>query len=599
MKHSRSPFVLLLCASMCLAAILPAVDARAQTTSAMTPAARGAWTSAVSVLMVTLDAHPEMAQHNPSLGSVLDRLRLELRYHPSSEPALAFVARLPSAAADPKAFNALPLAEKIKLVDAAVTGVSNAYQSRADSLLGRLPEGAGQLSTGDDLRELDAVAAHWFFLKPETAEKVKVVLAAHRGAKAASLGRSIATTLQEERPMMMPKVAVNAELSRLLAGAAALTREAVEQGREGRLVPTVLAPYAERALAEAESRAEEYGAKKGAVSGAIINNHLDLFGRFADRGMFKTLRARGEWTEFVAALSLSAAQRVAQTGEEGRNLLATAAEGDDLRIAIPDWHPQFGKFASISEWLTTAHGKPDDSKQLTGTRVMTAWGIPVLLEHSFWPALFLGALQFMGMFAPHLPIFGPVGVYAEALAVTVLLYASVLGHEFGHALTAKLFGIRTRKIVLNLLGGGADIVRGLRQALPEFVIAAAGPLVSALLGAALLLLAGVVAHPILAPILAITGKLNLLLAVFNLFPLFPMDGARVLRAALTKFFGDYRATKITAVISALGSVAAMARGVYLLSQGTLFMGLATVAMGLLFLYVTWRMSIHPGTKLVN
>lgn len=576
-------------------------EASAQVARGPAPVAAGAvaaWGAAVSRLATAVQISPDLSASAPGLSPVLGRLRLEMSLQPQSyaeaQAALSFVARLPGTAADPKVFAALPLAERVKIIDAAVAATSAELKPVAAFLLNRA---AVETLSKEERAELDRVAARWFYLAPETAAAVKTAAAAARAGAALGLAGRLSRALTREKAES-PAAVVHSELVQLFTGAAELTENSPAEA--DRLVPGLLAPYVARALDEAEVRARERGVSEGGIAKRIIENHIGLFGRVANRDLFETLRARGEWTEFVAAVSLHAAERLGTMGEEGRLVLAKAGEGDELRLAIPDWHPLFGRYASIAEWLTDAHGKPDDSKDLTGMPFFTAFGIPVRIEHSLWPALIITALQFSSMFLTATPGFGPIGHFAQGLATTALLYLSVLGHEFGHAVAARLFGIRTKKIILNFLGGGAEIVRGFRQALPEFVIALAGPIVSALIGASALALAVILHNPAVTPILLFTGKLNLILAALNMLPLFPMDGARVLRAALTRLFGSYRATRFVGLVSAALSLFLMANGVNVyLSGGSAVTALIRFAFGAYFLSMSKAMAVHPGTTTID
>jgi Zn-dependent protease len=119
----------------------------------------------------------------------------------------------------------------------------------------------------------------------------------------------------------------------------------------------------------------------------------------------------------------------------------------------------------------------------------------------------------------------------DGILVVLGLFLCVLLHEYGHALTARRFGIGTRRITLLPFGGVA-----LLEAMPgrpreEILIAIAGPLVNIVIaaGVALWLGAGLPSGRGFAEVML---QANLLLAAFNLLPAFPMDGGRVLRAVL-------------------------------------------------------------------
>jgi Zn-dependent protease len=151
----------------------------------------------------------------------------------------------------------------------------------------------------------------------------------------------------------------------------------------------------------------------------------------------------------------------------------------------------------------------------------------------------------------------------ESLAATVAgiifvlaIFVCVVLHEFGHALTAGRFGIRTRDIVLLPIGGVARLERMPDDPRQELWVAVAGPAVNlAIAGILYLWLAatgslvpmgglGVASGPFLERLMAV----NLFLVLFNLIPAFPMDGGRVLRALLAMRLEYTRATNIAANI---------------------------------------------------
>ncbi len=144
----------------------------------------------------------------------------------------------------------------------------------------------------------------------------------------------------------------------------------------------------------------------------------------------------------------------------------------------------------------------------------------------------------------------------EGIAFLLVLFLCVVLHEYGHALTARRYGIRTRDITLLPIGGLARLERIPEKPIEEFWVALAGPAVNVVIAAALFIYLSVTRT--LEPFtgLSMTGgpfierlmSVNLSLVLFNIIPAFPMDGGRVFRALIAMRTDYTRATHIAAVI---------------------------------------------------
>ena len=149
-----------------------------------------------------------------------------------------------------------------------------------------------------------------------------------------------------------------------------------------------------------------------------------------------------------------------------------------------------------------------------------------------------------------------IAAVIAGVAFILVVFLCVVLHEFGHALTAKRYGIKTRDIILLPIGGVARLERLPTNPLQELWVALAGPAVNIVIAAVLFVwlkatanfepmqMLTVTTGPFFERILAV----NLFLVAFNMIPAFPMDGGRVLRAILATRKEYSRATQIAASI---------------------------------------------------
>jgi Zn-dependent protease len=211
-------------------------------------------------------------------------------------------------------------------------------------------------------------------------------------------------------------------------------------------------------------------------------------------------------------------------------------------------------------------------------------GIDVKIHATFVFALIWGALIWGG---------GRPEGWIYGAFLTLVLFAVVLAHEFGHAIAAQRFGIKVQDIVLLPIGGVARLSRMPDKPGQELVVALAGPFVNLALALALapVMLYGMsqqmqagsgfglpaFAEPGIFNLVAFLVVINVSLLVFNMIPAFPMDGGRVLRALLALKLPYGRATNIAATV---GRLFAIGFGVFGFMTGNI--GLALVAMFVFF-----------------
>ena len=169
-------------------------------------------------------------------------------------------------------------------------------------------------------------------------------------------------------------------------------------------------------------------------------------------------------------------------------------------------------------------------------------------------ALVIVVLLAAGLAFGQLPELDPgrsaVAYITAGIAAAVLFLASILAHELAHATVAKANGVEVESITLWLLGGVAELKTEPRSPRAELAIAVVGPLSSGVLGGvfgvAAVGLSAAGADDLTVEVATYLAMTNVALAVFNLVPAAPLDGGRVLRAAVWRWTGDRDRASIAA-----------------------------------------------------
>ena len=220
-------------------------------------------------------------------------------------------------------------------------------------------------------------------------------------------------------------------------------------------------------------------------------------------------------------------------------------------------------------------------------RVARIRGIAIEI-HPSW-LFILGVLSFSlsdGVFPDQYPGWSTATYWAVGVTSALLLFVAVLVHELAHAVVAQRRGLEVPKITLFIFGGVSHIARQPRSAGEEFAIAVAGPLTSL----AIAVLAGAVyltMHERVEQVGAIGAYLatvNLLLAIFNILPGFPLDGGRVLRSIAWRRTKSFR--RATRIAGSVGEIF----GYTLMMGGVAFLLAGYAWNGLWFMFIGWFLS---------
>ena len=205
-------------------------------------------------------------------------------------------------------------------------------------------------------------------------------------------------------------------------------------------------------------------------------------------------------------------------------------------------------------------------------RLLTIRGIDLKIHITFPLIMIWAAYQYGVQFGDYVAggIFG--------LIIISLLFVVVTLHELGHSFAAQYYGVPVKQIVLLPIGGVAQLSHMPSKPIQEFVIAIAGPAVNIVLAILFVGIAAVFNIPVTQGFLnteltvnSIFSYLfiyNIILAVFNLLPAFPMDGGRVFRSLMAMKMDYVRATAIAVNV---GRAVAVVMGIYGFATGSFFM----------------------------
>jgi Zn-dependent protease/CBS domain-containing protein len=202
-------------------------------------------------------------------------------------------------------------------------------------------------------------------------------------------------------------------------------------------------------------------------------------------------------------------------------------------------------------------------------RLGRIFGVQIGIHPSWFVIFVVLAYAMAAGSLPHLdPGWDEALYWITGAAISVFFFVSVLAHELSHAVVARRLGLRVKDITLFVFGGAATLEGEPKRPRDEALIAAAGPLASLAVGAALLGIDLLLNQPQLLAAVGTLAFLNLTLGLFNLIPGFPMDGGRILHSIVWKLRGDRNvATRSAAGVGRLFGYLLIAGGIFLIFQG--------------------------------
>jgi Zn-dependent protease/CBS domain-containing protein len=218
----------------------------------------------------------------------------------------------------------------------------------------------------------------------------------------------------------------------------------------------------------------------------------------------------------------------------------------------------------------------------TSIKLFRIFGIEIRVHISWLIIVVLVTLSLASHFSMVQHNWSPAVRWSASVLTAMLFFASMVAHELSHSLTAKHYGISVRSITLFLFGGVSEIEDEAKHPREEFWIAIVGPLMSffiAGLSGAITLMLG--SKTFIGSIAAWLSGINLMLAIFNMLPGFPLDGGRVLRGLVWWKTGDImQATRIASSVGEWFAMLMIGTGIwFVLKPGQDLGGLWLIFLG--------------------
>jgi Zn-dependent protease/CBS domain-containing protein len=199
----------------------------------------------------------------------------------------------------------------------------------------------------------------------------------------------------------------------------------------------------------------------------------------------------------------------------------------------------------------------------TSFKVATIGGIQIFIDWTWLLALAFFTWSLGAYYDTTFQSWGHSTAYLIGALSTILLFVTVLLHELGHSFTARSLGLPVNSITLFLFGGVSNLTTEPQTPRVEFLVTFAGPLTSLILAGLFALLHAAVGggSSEVSAVLGYLASVNLILALFNLIPAFPLDGGRVFRSLVWGITGSMRrATRLASSVSKLFAALFIAAG---------------------------------------